>query len=530
MDSYTYSYYMDEIDENALLEGLLGYGLFTDKIPPFLTSKPFYDWCITVKNQDAFKEEKKDNISYYKATDYIRYENIRYTNIPRYFAIPNPITYYNLCVILANNWGKLQLYFQENTKNQEHKISRLHIRSFREKYLFSMSYENFENDINPEVDFSIGSSIVVKTDISSFFHSIYTHSIPWALVGKEEAKKNKRKKRAYYNKIDSAISNTKYGETHGIHIGSHALNIISEIILVKIDKALYEKGYQYIRYIDDYICYVKSHEQAKSFLLALSTELKKYELSLNLKKTEIFELPITSNPNWKIDIHGFTFSERTRNGKVKFTEMHAYLDLVIKLVNENNNPSILTYAMKILADKNLDYRAQNYYEKYVHSLVLLYPYLIPLLEENLFIPLKTNKERINNIANDIFQLNIKNNLWEAVSYSLYFAIQYNFVLKIEEQQFLYLQAKNSDDCIFLLLAYLYEKKQKQDLSNYTELALEKNKESFDRYWLFIYEVLKETHSAELRPVFQKMQENNVSFLKKINTPLDENIPLETITL
>ena len=37
---------MNEITKDELLEGLLGYGMFAEKIPPIFTSKPLYDYCI----------------------------------------------------------------------------------------------------------------------------------------------------------------------------------------------------------------------------------------------------------------------------------------------------------------------------------------------------------------------------------------------------------------------------------------------------------------------------------------------------
>jgi hypothetical protein len=48
------SYYQNIVDisKSELLEGLLGYGLFSDKMPPFLTSKPFYDFCLNPKNNN----------------------------------------------------------------------------------------------------------------------------------------------------------------------------------------------------------------------------------------------------------------------------------------------------------------------------------------------------------------------------------------------------------------------------------------------------------------------------------------------
>ena len=76
----------------------------------------------------------------------------------------------------------------------------------------------------------------------------------------------------------------KHGETHGLLIGPHVSNLLSEIILVKIDKILYDKGWRYIRNIDDYTCYVSTYEDGQLFLTELSEQLKAYDLTLNHKK------------------------------------------------------------------------------------------------------------------------------------------------------------------------------------------------------------------------------------------------------
>jgi hypothetical protein len=113
------------------------------------------------------------------------------------------------------------------------------------------------------------------------------------VVGKESAKQHK-KDTEWFNQIDKFTRNLKFGETHGVLIGPHTSNIISEIVLIAIDYELDNKDYKYTRHVDDYSCFVETHEKTEQFLLDLSSELKKYELTLNHKKTKIIELPVAS--------------------------------------------------------------------------------------------------------------------------------------------------------------------------------------------------------------------------------------------
>jgi hypothetical protein len=505
---------LKEISSEKLFEGFLGYGLFSEKFPPFLNSESFYNECVKIKNTNFFKDcQNEKEQSCYKGKDFIRYENSRHINIPRQLAIPNPIAYHNLCKEIAERWDDITNYFKEKTDDLPQKISRIHIRKMEgKKYLFEMNYKKFMEDDKIEIDLEIKSNILVKADISNCFPSIYSHSIPWAILGKEMVKKDMtlpKKERKYVvhysNKLDFFTRNVKFGETNGILIGPHASNLISEIILVAIDFELNKKGYKFIRRIDDYSCYVKDHNECDKFLRDLSSELKKYDLVLNRKKTEIHLLPI--GKDWPEKLKDFQFPKEKENGKTVFPikELKSYLNLAIDLFRSyDNNSSILNYAIKAISKKHLWSVEKAYFLKKVHHLVLLYPYLIPLLEKHVFVPFEIETNEIKKISQNIFDLAKEKEIWEAVSYSLYFAIKYEFELSILE---LYDLAKQSNDCILLLLAYLYDSS--EEIDKYKKLANLKKESDFDRYWLFIYEVLEKDF---LDKPYCELKEKNVSFL------------------
>ena len=109
--------FINEITKEELYEGLLAYGLFSDKLPPFLSSKGFYDYCKNLNHE--FKAGEKQ---------YIYYESIRNINFPRPLGIPNPMAYQKLCKCLSEKWDKIQEHFKKMTENQLYKVSRIHIR------------------------------------------------------------------------------------------------------------------------------------------------------------------------------------------------------------------------------------------------------------------------------------------------------------------------------------------------------------------------------------------------------------------
>lgn len=290
--------YMQEITKDELRKGLLGYGLFADKLPSIFSAESFYDYC---KNNKFSNFEKKER-------DYVRYESTRNTNIPRQLSIPSPFAYSNLCNCIIDNWDKIINHFKQKTDTQEYKLSQIHIQKLKGKAsLFEMNHGYSDKDkelVNHLQTIPITNRFRVDADISSCFPSIYSHVLSWALVGKDEAKNNKMKKTKWYNNLDYYTRNIKNGETNGLLIGPHSSNLLSEIVLCCIDNELFPK-YKYIRNIDDFTCYVESEDKAEHFILDLEQTLKKYELGLNAKKTNISKLPLSSDTDWIRSLNGF---------------------------------------------------------------------------------------------------------------------------------------------------------------------------------------------------------------------------------
>lgn len=371
-----------------------------------------------------------------------------------------------------------------------------------------MNYKNWIDDGTPEPDIYLGKRYMVHADISKCYPSIYTHAIPWALVGKDVAKDNTRKKEEWYNQIDHFAQISKNGETHGLLIGPHTSNVLSEIILCAIDEELSKKYDSYIRNIDDYICYVNTKEDADNFIIDLNRELRKYDLLLNHKKTKIYELPICVVETWVHKIQNYMVTFQKFKDYVDYREIQSFMDFIIKLTSENtDNNSIVLYAIKALKDFNLTKNAQEYLVKTVVSLSLLYPYLVPILGKYIFKKYKVDTNQISKYANMIYERYIHKNNYEACSFALLYAIDSNFKIDSIDIEII----KSSQDCILMLMAFIYCKKNnlKSEVKQLKQYAKElKDKGEMDQYWLFVYECLEEV-SGE----WGTMKKNKVSFLK-----------------
>ena len=495
--SKSYSEYMDAISADELYKGLLAQGLFSEKLPPIFTSEEFYQYTLSLRQPFS----KKD-------CGFVFFDSIRDINIPRPLGIPNPMAYQRLCACLKENWDKLKDHFREQTSGNSYKISRIHIRKqANTDILFKMNYKNWKTDDSPVPDILVGKRFMVSADISTCFPSMYTHSLCWALVGKDYAK-NHRDESLWFNELDHRCMELKSGETHGFLIGPHASNLLSEIILTVVDRHLSDKGWAYIRNIDDYTCYVKSYEDAQIFLTDLAAQLRNFDLPLNHKKTKIEELPVASTKHWVRQLNAFDFT--ASYGKVNYKKVQAYLDIAIGLMEENdNNAAILNYAIKVLAKQSLTENARQYCLKTLLHFAVIYPYIIPLLDEYVFTPFSAQKEEIERFSNIVFASAIDVENYEAAIYAIYFSLKYSFDLLGMSADI----AIQKDSCLLKCFSWIYYHK-RNDINAIKKLkghAKQLADHDFDEYWPFIYEALPK---EQLKDDWKPIKKAGISFIKQ----------------
>lgn len=504
-----YTEFMDELSPEELYEGLLAYGFFAEKLPPVFTAIPFFDYCKTVSKpfETGWSE-------------YITFRVMRNNSIPRLMSIPNPFKYQRVCSELRDDWKNICTHFHAQVDGQSYRVSRIHVRrENNKKRIFEMNYKDWRVDGNPESDLLINKGIsryIVKADISTCFPSIYTHSIPWALVGKEKAKQTVHYD-TWYNRIDQLCSDMRNGETHGLLIGPHASNLLSEIILTVVDKNLYDKGYRYVRNIDDFDCYVDSYDEAQRFLRDLEESLREFDLPLNHKKTKIFELPVGIEKNWK---HRLSDLPKVGiSGMVEYPQVNTFIDTALLLASETGDFAIINYAIKKLKGSRLSGNGKRLAAKRFMHLAALYPYLLHLMEEYVFKPYEVEKNDIKTLSDTIYKDSVNKNDYESLCYSIYFAIRFNFVLDEFEKDYIKAQdyVIKSKDCMLLIMTWIYFMKQNHWNRKATQIkflnqaAMNLKNTDMDRYWLFCYEALTK---GSLSGQWRSMKQAGISFIRK----------------
>lgn len=164
---------------------------------------------------------------------------------------------------------------------------------FYESYLYQRSERKFGK--------------LLRLDISKCFDSIYTHSLPWALLGKRSSKDYLGcSTHTFGGRFDALLQRMNEGETNGIVIGPEFSRIFAELILQKVDRLVQQNlneefghynnsDYVAFRYVDDYFVFFDNDEIGPRFEMSLSATLKEFKLSLNTNKREIICRPIITN-------------------------------------------------------------------------------------------------------------------------------------------------------------------------------------------------------------------------------------------
>ena len=143
------------------------------------------------------------------------------------------------------------------------------------------------------IELSLDYEFMVRTDIVDCYAAIYTHSISWALHGRDLAKARKNDDGMIGNVIDKRIQDMHQGQTNGIPQGSVLMDFIAEMILGYADCKLAKliesqtemRGYRILRYRDDYRIFAHNMEDAERILKHLTGVLSDLGLKLSPEKT-----------------------------------------------------------------------------------------------------------------------------------------------------------------------------------------------------------------------------------------------------
>lgn len=215
----------------------------------------------------------------------------------REISITNPLLYVELVNYITeyNNWDILVKRFKLFSKTTKDKISCCSIPNeliFKKDKILSW-WNNFEQKI---ILCSANYKYMGITDISNCYSSIYTHSIDWAIRGKDVAKMHINDG-SFGPSLDKKIRRLSHNQTNGIPQGSILFDFVAELVIGYCDLELYERikslkgdvDYKILRFRDDYRIFCNSKNDLAFIMKELSNVLREFGLRLNESKTKLVD-------------------------------------------------------------------------------------------------------------------------------------------------------------------------------------------------------------------------------------------------
>lgn len=486
------------LDRNFLLNALLRRNYLPnqtkmeEEIPPVFSSESF-------SNEAAEKLQKAaQRKGVYKGYDSVEYKLTRFSGAPRILSIPHPKAYANLSLIIAANWDEFR--YITNGEN-----SMLRIDEHEDGRVIIMGYSGLIDQEQLMAEKSLGKHFLARADIANFYPSIYSHSIPWALVGFDVAKSN-RDRKEWYNKIDIAAQLTRRNETNGVATGPATSTILSEAILARIDEVL-NKNFEFTRITDDYTAYCTTKEEASEFILSLTKELAKYNLRLGPAKTSISDLPQPISVPWVFELS----VALPRYKEISPTSASRYLDFAVDLARRFPSGSVLKYALKSLLGCDLTKESRITVLRYGTTLAVHQPVLLPVLSK-IIETTSSSEFNYQEVLPFVLREHVKFGRSDAIAWTLH----YCRIHGVDVSKKIVNDIIQSGDCIPILLLSLMEK------TEYVEPVVEfansldpQDIYGLDRYWILLYQLFRDGLISQPYPddrTFKILRDAGVSFV------------------
>ncbi|QDG50206.1 RNA-directed DNA polymerase [Persicimonas caeni] len=367
------------------LDSLLRSGYFPKELPPAFTTAPF-------ANAFAEKDIDEEFFGITNASDpnavANRFKGASATRPAQHFLalrnggrrrleVPNPASFYWLAKEISAGWHELWAKIGRSQLS----ISAPQVNDDSSRAVTPQSPGNKRPEIRAQ-RFCYG-TILFECDIASYYPSIYTHSIPWVLHGKEKAKSNKNGLKLLGNRLDKLCQNCQRRQTRGIPVGPDTSLIISELLLSEVDVRLSEldelRGG--MRFYDDFELVCETDDDANLLRSSIEDALEWLELEVNNRKCRIERLPVELDPPWRRELRRWEAKKRSGPSirgvnKLNPQELLDFWDTTTALQGDApHDPVIKEAIVRLSLRDGLAVRPSRRYQKFLASALRLQPAL-----------------------------------------------------------------------------------------------------------------------------------------------------------
>jgi len=217
---------------------------------------------------------------------------------------------------------------------------------------------------------------LLKADLSRFYHTLYTHSIPWALHTKAIAKTKRTDRQLFGNLIDEAVRNTQDQQTMGVPVGPDTSNLISEILGTALDLELLQENPTLtgVRFVDDYFLYFATRSEAEATLADLHRAANHFALEINPLQTVIRELPEALEPSWTA-----TLRSQVIRPEQERSDLLSFFSTAFDNAVTHPGSSVLKFAVKQSTAHTISPDNWALYEAFLLGSLVTEPSLAPTL-------------------------------------------------------------------------------------------------------------------------------------------------------
>lgn len=349
-----------------ILESLLGKGYFPKELPPVFTTTDFGKASLEILSEweagAVFKrvpvtkilvpgkgKVKKAGAYTYKCLEadpeVISCPKRGYER--RSMSITHPVPQALLAAEIAEHRATIAKW----VSRRRYSLDDLHISP---RFSRGIRPLNFEAHKAKKAYIEAQADWIVKTDITRFYPTIYTHSISWAAYGKENVKSNRKKfEGSIADRLDTLVRACNRNQTIGVPIGPETSRIIADILSARIDEEFHSSvgdvdDSQIDRLQDDWFLGAPSLEVAETALAQIAACYRKYGLDINGSKTSVGSALEPLSATWVSELGAFLSHN---GGPLSRARLRAFLDLVLKLQLDFPKDPVVGYGLSVIESR-----------------------------------------------------------------------------------------------------------------------------------------------------------------------------------
>ncbi|SSC71452.1 unnamed protein product [Ciceribacter sp. T2.26MG-112.2] len=216
------------------------------------------------------------------------------------------------------------------------------------------------------------------TDVARFFPSIYTHSFPWAINGKREAKTDSspQSSAVFGNRLDFILRNSQSRQTVGIAVGPDTSKVASELLMAAVDRAFVRRSGRarptYVRHVDDYWIAGNTYEECEKHLQNLRASLREFELDINEGKTKIVSMREVFADDWPFEFDKEIIASLEPGSNPN--EALGVLTSMIERATTTNDDGLIRHAIRVIDERRLWSRDWDLLQHFLAQCAVQFPH------------------------------------------------------------------------------------------------------------------------------------------------------------